>query len=551
VHTLTVTFTPQDPNYGIVSKSVSLRVLKAHPTLAWAAPPDLTLGMVLSAAHLNAKANVPGTFSYSPPLGALLDEGTRTLTVAFTPADATNFMGAMMSATVRVKRGPSPPQPGPPFGSIDTPADNVTGVAGSLAITGWALADVGVAAVEIYRDPAPGEGGAPVFIGTAALVEGARPDVQAAYAALPFASRAGWGYMLLSNTLPNNGDGSYRILAYARDLDGRRTLLGSRRITCVNSTAAVPFGAIDTPAQGEVVSGPIINFGWALTPQPNAIPVDGSTINVLVDGVVVGHPVYGFERGDITGMFPGYVNTKTAVGYFPLDTRQMTNGLHTIAWIVRDTAGHVQGVGSRFFTVRNEVVINNLAASVSVPVVVAPEKPLAAKPAAASTSTTAPISTVSTPTVGVMPLDALVPQVTARIEQLITPARTSQQRQVALSAAVSKTTATLTVSAATVTAGGTVTVTIENGRAAAKDRVMFYSSATQRVADLDWKYLNGERTAPSDGLSTAVVTLTAPSAPGQYLVRLMTDGESDAIATIDITVVAAAAGPHDTMRIQR
>jgi hypothetical protein len=31
----------------------------------------------------------------------------------------------------------------------------------------------------------------------------------------------------------------------------------------------------------------------------------------------------------------------------------------------------------------------------------------------------------------------------------------------------------------------------------------------------------------------------------------MTDGESDAIATIDITVVAAAAGPHDTMRIQR
>src|SRR6185295_3727722 len=145
----------------------------------------------------------------------------------------------------------------------------------------------------------------------------------------------------------------------------------------------------------------------------------------------------------------------------------------------------------------------------------------------------------------------LVPQVTARIEQLITPARTSQQRQVALSAAVSKTTATLTVSAATVTAGGTVTVTIENGRAAAKDRVMFYSSATQRVADLDWKYLNGERTAPSDGLSTAVVTLTAPSAPGQYLVRLMTDGESDAIATIDITVVAAAAGPHDTMRIQR
>ena len=134
---------------------------------------------------------------------------------------------------------------------------------------------------------------------------------------------------------------------------------------------------------------------------------------------------------------------------------------------------------------------------------------------------------------------------------MTTPARTSEAHQVELSAAVSKTTATLTVSAATVTAGGTVTVTIENGRAAAKDRVMFYSSTAQRTADLDWKYLNGERTAPSDGLSTAVVTLTAPSAPGRYVVRLMTDAESDAIATIDVTVIAAATGAQDTPRIQK
>ena len=80
---------------------------------------------------------------------------------------------------------------------------------------------------------------------------------------------------------------------------------------------------------------------------------------------------------------------------------------------------------------------------------------------------------------------------------------------------------------------------------------MFYSSTTQRTADLDWKYLNGERTAPSGGVSTAVVTLTAPSTPGRYVVRLMSDGESDAIATIDVTVTAAAMGPHDTLRIQK
>src|SRR4029077_13637589 len=103
----------------------------------------------------------------------------------------------------------------------------------------------------------------------------------------------------------------------------RRTLLGSRTITCVNSTALVPFGAIDTPGQGQIVAGAFINFGWVLAPQPNAIPLDGSTIDVLIDNVAVGHPVYGFPRGDIQAMFPGYRNTDTAVGYFPIDTRLM------------------------------------------------------------------------------------------------------------------------------------------------------------------------------------------------------------------------------------
>ena len=467
-------------------------------------------------------------------------------------------------------------------------------MAGSLGITGWALSEVGIAAVEIFRDPMPGEGTTPVFIGTAAMVEGVRSDVQAAYTALPFAARAGWGYMLPTNTLPNNGDGTFRILAYARDLDGRTTLLGSRRITCDNTEAKVPFGAIDTPGQGEIISGAIINFGWALSPQPNSIPVDGSTIDVMVDDVVVGHPVYGFERGDITSMFPGYKNTKTAVGYFPLDTRLMTNGLHTIAWVVRDTAGHAQGIGSRFVTVRNELAPNAaIAESVSVPVASAPERPLAAKPATSSRTPAA--STASTPAIGAAPADTLVPTVTASGAPLVTPVsidttsaatmpaaaaigtlvtpsstalakrtsitpdqkttardRTSDEggRKVEFSTDVTKTQPSLTVSASTVTTGGTITVTVENGRAGATDRVMFYSSTAQPGAGLDWKYLNGERTAPADGASTAVVTLTAPASPGRYVVRLMSGGDSEALATSAVITVAPRSGPNDTSRIR-
>jgi len=50
---------------------------------------------------------------------------------------------------------------------------------------------------------------------------------------------------------------------------------------------------LDTPGHGAVISGTqYFNQGWVLTPQPNHIPTDGSTINVYIDGVYVGHPTY-------------------------------------------------------------------------------------------------------------------------------------------------------------------------------------------------------------------------------------------------------------------
>jgi hypothetical protein len=240
-----------------------------------------------------------------------------------------------------------------PFGSFDTPAENATGITGSLPVTGWALDDVGVTRVRILRDPMPGEGAAQIYIGDATLVEGARPDVAAIFPSLPNATRAGWGYLLLTNFLPNGGTGTYRLHAYADDVDGHTTLLGSRTITCANDTATLPFGTIDTPGQGEAVSGTVINWGWALTPAPGNIPTDGSTIDVLIDGIVVGHPIYGLNRPDIAALFPGYANTNSAVGYFTIDTTMLSNGVHAIAWVVRDNLGRAQGIGSRYFTVIN------------------------------------------------------------------------------------------------------------------------------------------------------------------------------------------------------
>jgi hypothetical protein len=249
-----------------------------------------------------------------------------------------------------------------PFGQVDTPTDGVTGVTGQIPVTGWALDDIEVERVDVWRAPLPGEPVHPnglVYIGDAVLVPGARPDVEAAYPTSPLSYRAGWGFALLTNMLPDGaagttgGNGTFVLHVYATDKDGHTALLGSRTITCDNTNAATPFGTIDTPSQGQEVSGTVTNFGWALTPPPATIPTDGSTIWVYVDGVPLGHPVYNNYRADIATLFPGYTNSDGAIGYYFMDTTALANGMHEIAWSVTDNQSRVNGIGSRYFWVRN------------------------------------------------------------------------------------------------------------------------------------------------------------------------------------------------------
>jgi hypothetical protein len=249
---------------------------------------------------------------------------------------------------------PVGPVAGGPFGTLDTPASGATGITGAIPVTGWALDDKAVQGVEVWRQAVGAEGTGELFVGNGTFVEGARPDVAAAYPGYPNATRAGWGYMLLTNMLPSGGNGSFVLHAYATDADGHRTLLGSRTVACTNATAVKPFGTIDTPGQGETVSGSAyVVFGWALTPTPAAIPTNGSTIWVYVDGTPLGHPVYDQYRSDIATLFPGYANSNGAVGYFILNTTALANGIHTIAWSVTDNQGRVDGIGSRYFWVQN------------------------------------------------------------------------------------------------------------------------------------------------------------------------------------------------------
>lgn len=232
-----------------------------------------------------------------------------------------------------------------PFGDFSTPLNNAV-VYGSVPVTGWALDDIGVTRIKIFSDQ--------TYIGDGIFVEGARPDVETAYPNHPQNYRAGWGYMLLTNCLPGGGNGVYTLNVFAVDSEGHEVKLGSHTITVDNKNSVKPFGAIDTPTQGGAASGSkFVNYGWALTPMPNMIPIDGSTIHVLVDGVDLGNPVYNIYRSDIENLFPDYANSRGAVGYFTLDTTKYGNGVHTIAWTVKDNAGNEAGIGSRFFVIKN------------------------------------------------------------------------------------------------------------------------------------------------------------------------------------------------------
>ena len=246
-----------------------------------------------------------------------------------------------------------------PWGSFATPVDGATGLTGAIPVTGWVLDDIETTGVRIWRDPVAGEGSSLVFIGDAIFVEGARPDIETGYPGYPLNYRAGWGYMLLTNFLPAQGNGTYKLHAFATDKEGNQVLLGTKTITCDNPHAEKPFGTIDTPTQGGAASGnPFLNFGWVLTPMPKTVPKDGSTIDVYVDSVKVGNlatapNVYNQYRPDVSAAFPGLNNSGGPVGAYFLDTTKYANGVHTIYWIATDDAGAADGIGSRYFNVVN------------------------------------------------------------------------------------------------------------------------------------------------------------------------------------------------------
>ena len=236
-----------------------------------------------------------------------------------------------------------------PFGTFETP-DNGGQVDGMVSFTGYAVDDIGIDRVKIYFK----NGDWREYICDAFILENSRPDIEAAFKDYPGTNRSGWGFTVSMDLFPVDQNTHYKFYAVAVDKTGHETLFQSRVVITDVSLNTKPFGAIETPASGETISGKdYINWGWVLAQKKNYIPSDGSTISVLIDGVNVGHPVYNLKRDDLANRFTGYANSEGALGYFVIDTTKLSNGLHSIVWIATDNEGHSEGIGSRYFYVKN------------------------------------------------------------------------------------------------------------------------------------------------------------------------------------------------------
>lgn len=125
VGTHTFTVNAQDAVGNISTASaVTYTVSKATPVITWAMPAPITYGTALSSIQLNATANVPGTFAYSPAAGTILTVGVQTLGVTFTPTDSVDYTTATKNVSLTVNQAsttttvtsvsPNPALPGNP-----------------------------------------------------------------------------------------------------------------------------------------------------------------------------------------------------------------------------------------------------------------------------------------------------------------------------------------------------------------------------------------------------------------------------------------------------
>ncbi len=118
----------------------------------------------------------------------------------------------------------------PPYGAIGVPVDGST-VKGPVDIAGWALDDLGVTKVEVWREPGPWDPPtASGLIRVGGTVHGSRPDVDALFPDAPLLDQAAWYLRLDTTKLAGPEPRTCRLHVIVTDVEGQVTDLGVRSV---------------------------------------------------------------------------------------------------------------------------------------------------------------------------------------------------------------------------------------------------------------------------------------------------------------------------------
>jgi hypothetical protein len=354
-YSLLATFTPTDTkDYTLATGVVNLTVTQATPTVSWAAPAAISQGTPLSAAQLNATANVPGVFTYSPAAGAILGSGTSSLQVTFTPADTTDYsvVNASVSLTVTPKGQTTPTVNwGTPaaitYGTVLSGAQlNATAsVPGTFSYspTAGSLLGAGFRTLQVTFTPADAVSYSSVSKAVAINVQQATPTVTWFP---PAAITSGTALSAAQLNASANVAGTFVYSPAAGTVlpIGLQVLsatfipsdatdyvsVPSSVPLAVLAAAVIPTGPlyIASPNTGAVVSGVI------LISEVCNLPLDAAGTFLLIDG-------------------QGYGRFTSGPFIYVIDTRTLSNGTHTLQLWAHDIGNNTTVSAPISITVQN------------------------------------------------------------------------------------------------------------------------------------------------------------------------------------------------------
>jgi N-acetylmuramoyl-L-alanine amidase len=262
--------------------------------------------------------------------------------VAFAPAYAQEPIGivSVVSAGPCTDDATVGGGAGRPFGFFDGHPHGQNAVTGSLPLSGWALDDDGIAAVDILVDG---------FVVARAQYGENRPGIETLYPSFPDAEAPGFGHVL-DTTWFLNGD--HVLSAQAISNVGEVTQLNAVRIQFSNNTHNLaPFGFIEFPNNNAELFGNCnlsssnrrysVISGWALDAGVEVNDHGVGYVELLLDGTILFSSkrdcvhstvtgaytnCYGLRRQDVEEVFPSLKDAANAGFRFVLDVGLLMSG---------------------------------------------------------------------------------------------------------------------------------------------------------------------------------------------------------------------------------